>query len=141
MTVDYRATLPDKAACFRLFESTGWNDEDQLDEDEYFAGVRGSWHVVSAYEDERLVGLGRLISDGVVYALIVDLIVLPAYRGRGIGSGILRRLLERCQASDIRNIQLFAAQGMAGFYRRHGFVERPVDAPGMRLLPQAPGRA
>jgi hypothetical protein len=33
------------------------------------------------------------------------------------------------------DIQLFCAQGKGEFYRRHGFVSRPMDAPGMQFKP------
>ncbi len=133
MQIRYCTTLPAKAEYFRLFESAGWNADYGLTEDDLFESLRLSWYQVSAYEGDELVGFGRVISDGVLHALIVDLIVLPAYQGRDIGRTILASLVERCQASRIRDIQLFCARGKAGFYRKCGFVERPLDAPGMEL--------
>ena len=79
----------------------------------------------------RSAGFGRIVSDGVVHALIADLIVLPAYQRRGIGSEILRRLLDQCRTHEIHTVQLFCASGKAGFYEKHGFVRRADDAPGM----------
>ena len=35
---------------------------------------------------------------------------------------------------DIRVIWLFAAEGKSAFYKKFGFLERPVDAPGMQML-------
>jgi GNAT superfamily N-acetyltransferase len=78
-------------------------------------------------------GFGRLICDGVMHALVLDLIVAPDRQGQGIGRTILRRLLERCDASGIRDVQLFCASGKQGFYRKMGFEARPDDAPGMQL--------
>jgi GNAT superfamily N-acetyltransferase len=137
MALEYQTSLPGKAACFELFQSTGWNAGYQITEDQYFEAVRNSWHIVAAYDGEQLIGLGRVLSDGMVHALIVDMMVLPPYQGRGVGGEIMRRLLERCEARRIRDVQLFAAKGKAGFYKRLGFVERPADAPGMGLHPAA----
>jgi GNAT superfamily N-acetyltransferase len=78
-----------------------------------------------------LRGSGRVIADGVLHALIVDMIVLPSHQNRGIGRAILSRLVERCRAAGIRDIQLFCARGKSGFYERCGFIARPADAPGM----------
>lgn len=57
--------------------------------------IENSWYSISAYNKEELIGYGRVISDGVHHALIVDLIIAPKYQSKGIGSEILRRLLKK----------------------------------------------
>jgi GNAT superfamily N-acetyltransferase len=131
--VAYSSTRPDRDAFFGLFETTGWNASYELDADELIRAVDASWAVVSAHEGGRLVGFGRAICDGVVHALILDMIVAPDRRGLGIGTEILRRLTERCRAAGIRDIQLFCAKGKSGFYEKNGFTPRPGDAPGMEI--------
>jgi GNAT superfamily N-acetyltransferase len=133
MAVIYRRTLPERSEFFTLFEATGWNREYRLDDGQLFEAIQQSWYCISAYESDRLVGFGRVISDGVLHALIVDLIVLPTHQGRGIGRAVLAALVERCTSCAIRDVQLFCAQGKVGFYHKCGFVERPADAPGMEL--------
>ena len=132
--IEYRDTLPDKLQHARLFATTGWNDDYRLDADQLLEAIGGSWYAVSAYDGGELVGFGRLISDGVLHALVVDLIVLPERQGQGIGSAILRRLVERCVARGVRDVQLFCARGKRGFYEKMGFEARPADAPGMQLV-------
>ena len=127
----YRDDKPAPDAYAALFETTGWNARYQASMAELEQALAHSWHVVCAYEGERLVGIGRTVSDGVLYAMIYDMIVRPSHQGRGIGSAILTRLVAQCQEAGLRDIQLFSAQGKAGFYRRRGFVARPADAPGM----------
>jgi N-acetylglutamate synthase-like GNAT family acetyltransferase len=68
--------------------------------------------------------------------MIYDLIVIPSYRRRGIGSEILRRLIIKCQEAGIREVQLFSAAGKSAFYQKRKFEERPANAPGMRLRKQ-----
>ncbi len=89
--------------------------------------------MVSAFDDDRLVGFGRVVTDHVMHAMIFDMIILPEYQGRGIGTMILNRLVERCLALGIRDIQLFCARGKIGFYEKNGFEARADDAPGMQL--------
>ena len=132
-SISYRETLPAAADYAALFESTGWNRNYALTAEQLHQAIQASWYLVAAYDGERLVGSGRVLSDGVQHALIVDMIVLPDYQGQGIGSALLRRLLERCAAHGIRDVQLFCARDKSGFYEKFGFAPRPAAAPGMQL--------
>ncbi len=138
MRISYKNTLAEKDQFFNLFESTGWNEKYQLDRDQLCQALQHSWYSVSAYDGGHLVGFGRIISDGILHALIVEMIVLPSYQGQGIGNRILDELVTRCKANGIRDIQLFCAQGMTGFYEKHGFAKRPDDAPGMGIKYRLP---
>lgn len=131
--VSYKNTLPEKDQFFSLFESTGWNKTYRLDAEQLHQALQHSWCSVSAYDGDRLVGFGRVLSDGILHALVVELIVLPNYQGEGIGRRILSELVTRCKSSGIRDIQLFCAKGVTGFYEKQGFVKRPDDAPGMGI--------
>lgn len=44
---------------------------------------------MAAYDGSRLVGFGRVVSDRVLHAMIYDMIVLPGYQGKGIGTMVL----------------------------------------------------
>ncbi len=57
--------------------------------------LRGSDHVVLARleGDDRVVGFATAITDGVLAAFIPLLEVVPEYRGRGIGSELVRRII------------------------------------------------
>jgi GNAT superfamily N-acetyltransferase len=92
--IAYREQLPPLAAYHQLFESTGWNQGYRADPDALHRAISSSWYVLSAYENDDLVGFGRIISDGVLYALICDLIVKPSHQEQGIGSHFLEKLIE-----------------------------------------------
>lgn len=131
--IEYRETKPDARHYLALFETTGWNAVYKVGLDELSKALNNSWYVVTAYQRNELVGIGRVVSDGVLYAMIYDIIVKPSYQGMGIGTTILNKLIEKCRSAGVRDIQLFSAKGKAQFYSKRGFVERPADAPGMRL--------
>ena len=131
--ISYTNASPRKAEFAALFQSTGWNEEYGLSADQLHEALGASWYMIASYHKDHLVGFGRVISDGLLHAFIVELIVLPEYQGLGIGGHMLNQLVTRCKASGIPDIQLFCAEGKAGFYEKHGFVRRPVDAPGMQL--------
>lgn len=70
------------------------------------------------YHDGRLIGAGRAVSDGVWRAAIYDIVVLPEYQGKGIGTQIMHRIVQEAQV-DV--VMLFAAPGKEAFYGRLGF--------------------
>ncbi len=131
MAITYSHEIPDVSSYAVLFDTTGWNQDYQASAQELQQAIAGSWQLLCAYDDGQLIGFGRVVSDGVLYAMIYDLIVHPDYQGQGVGSQLLTQLLELCRLAEIRSVQLFSARGKVGFYRKRGFVQRPDDAPGM----------
>lgn len=129
--IEYREQNPSLADFVRLFESAGWAVEP--DRERLERAIQSSWFAVCAFEGDRLVGMGRIVSDGFVHALIVDVIVTPEWQGRGLGAGVMRRLVARCEEAGIGQTQLFCARGKRGFYEGLGFRARPEEAPGMEL--------
>ena len=73
---------------------------------------------VFIYHDDRLIGFGRAISDGVYQAAIYDCAVLPEFQGKGIGKTIMDNILS--QVSHCNAI-LYASPGKEGFYQKQGF--------------------
>lgn len=134
--ITYTQTIPPKQKYWDLFQTTGWNDKYQATPETLIQTIVNSSFYLSAYDGDQLVGFGRVLSDGCMHAMIFDLIIIPPYQGRGIGSEILTKLVEKCLSMGIGDIQLFSAKGKAGFYEKHGFVIRPEDAPGMEYSPE-----
>jgi GNAT superfamily N-acetyltransferase len=132
--VIYKEEQPDINSYMELFNTTGWNTEYKLSIDEMKKALNNSWYMVSAYSEDRLVGFGRVVTDGVIHAMIYEMIVLPESQRKGIGKQILKMLVGKCLQNNIRDIQLFCAKGKKEFYIRNGFVSRPYDAPGMQYV-------
>lgn len=130
-TIDFTSELPPADKFYDLFLSTGWNDEYKLKKDELYSAMNASWFSISAYDGDRLIGFGRIVSDGVLHAMIYEMIVDPDYQQKRIGEEILAGLLIKCFEHKIRDIQLFCAKEKKAFYEKYGFVVRPEDAPGM----------
>jgi ribosomal protein S18 acetylase RimI-like enzyme len=129
--IRFAAASPPADQFWTLFQTTGWNEEYRLSRNELLKAVSQSWYCVGAYDLDKLVGFGRIVSDGILHAMIYDLIVLPSHQGCGIGTRILDMLIMKCREKEIRDIQLFCAQGKQRFYEKRGFISRPENAPGM----------
>ena len=114
-----------------LRQSAGWP---VVNAEQAQAGIIGSAFIVSAKDNKKTVGVGRLIWDGGDAALIKDVLVLPEYQGMGIGTHITEQLLaflkNRMKPGWSVSVDLMAAIGKEGFYEKFGFVSRPRDRRG-----------
>lgn len=71
---------------------------------------------ITAYEGETLVGCLRILTDGCFFGTITELLVLPGYQGRGIGSCLLQLAREHTPT-----LLYFGAQpGLERFYEKNG---------------------
>jgi ribosomal protein S18 acetylase RimI-like enzyme len=84
-----------------------------------------SQHVVFARDDggraDRLIGMGRLLSDGVCNAYLLDVWTSSDYRRRGIGTSMVRRLMDQVPGQHV-GLQTSDAQD---FYASLGFAPQP----------------
>ena len=95
--------------------------------EEYEASSRRSHAVLFARDGDRFVGNARLLSDGVCNAYLVDVWTASAYRRRGIGSEMVRRLLATVPG---QHVALFT-EDMRPFYER---LEFAVEHEGMSTV-------
>lgn len=75
-------------------------------------------HVIARDGNGDIIGTARMLADGHIGRMAV----LPAWRGRGVGSALLRALLEEARQRGIEHPFLHAQTSATGFYRRHGFA-------------------
>jgi len=88
--------------------------------DEHLNILHGSDLAVLAIDPEtdRVVGFVTALTDGVQAAFIPFLEVLPEFQGRGVGTELMRRLLDRLGA--IPCVDLTCDPEIQPFYRRMG---------------------
>lgn len=105
-----------------LYTSVGWtaytDDPAALEE-----GVRNSLLTLGAYEGMELVGLIRVVGDGQTIVYIQDILVKPEHQRKGIGTALIRAVLERF--NHVRQIILTTdnTPKTVSFYRAMGFAE------------------
>jgi len=80
-----------------------------------------SQHVVFARAGDHVVGMARLLSDGVCNAYLVDVWTLRSYRRQGIASSMIRHLMDQVPGQHI-GLQTDDAQEL---YRSLGFRQQP----------------
>lgn len=103
-----------------LYQAVGWTN--YTNQPQMLAQALS--HSLASYvarDDEKIVGLVRLIGDGFSSVFIQDLLVLPSYQRQGIGSSLMKQAL--ADYKDAYQVQLATdeSEKTLGFYRSLGF--------------------
>ena len=94
--------------------------------------VEGSQIRIGLLDDAGdLVGFARVITDYTFKAMIFDVIVADAHRGKGLGDRLIELVLEHPDLARVRHFELYCLPGIAPFYERHGFS---AEVGGVRLM-------
>ena len=114
-----------RADVLALYRAAGWfgmsDPAPELD-----AMIANSFAVSAAFDPAgRLVGMARALSDGVSDAYILDVVVDPAHRSRGIGREIVKRLADHLASCGVDWIVCVGVPGTEAFYRAAGAA--PMD--------------
>ncbi|HEY3956499.1 MAG TPA: GNAT family N-acetyltransferase [Streptosporangiaceae bacterium] len=80
-----------------------------------------SQHVAIARDGDRVVGMARLLSDGVCNAYLLDVWTQSAYRRQGIATRMVRLLMSRVPGQHIG----LQTDDAAAFYATLGFGPQP----------------
>jgi citrate lyase synthetase len=83
--------------------------------------VQASTDTVIAVCNDKVVGFGRLITDGVYYGSLWDIAVCPSVQGNGVGSQIVQALVGRAQFRGLYMVGLFTDSYNDVFYEKLGF--------------------
>lgn len=105
-----------------LYDSVGWSayttDSARLE-----AAISASLATVTARDDGKLIGLARLVGDGLTIVYLQDILVSPSHQRRGIGRALFQRVF--APYADVRQKVLITdgAKSQRKFYESMGFVE------------------
>lgn len=93
-----------------------------------------AYMVLCVRDDEKAIGVVRLLWDGGYIAFLSDVIVDPEYQGQGIGRKLVESCIQRLK-SDMKpgykvKLTLNSAKGKELFYEKFGFRVRPNEDAG-----------
>ena len=89
-----------------------------LDNDTQKKVFENSFVTIFIEADDKVIGVGRAISDGITHASIYNIAVRDEYRGHGIGKVIVDEILKRVEGC---NVTLYTAPKHIGLYEHWGF--------------------
>ena len=118
-----------------ITESVGWGKRENKIVAE---ALKNTLYSLCVYEEDNLIGYGRILGDKTIFLYIHDVIVIPEYQGQGIGTEIMINLLNKINEykkvnPDIRTY-LGASKGRESFYEKFGFISRPNEDLGAGMI-------
>lgn len=114
------ATNLDASQLLRLFHQAPWAKNRTLEDAK--AMLDHSDVVLCAWDGDRLVGFGRVLTDFVYRATIWDVIVDQTYQKQGIGTELVQRILNHPR---LKKVELFwLCTRRPGFYEKLGFSSK-----------------
>lgn len=100
-----------------LYKANEWSSANKPNQ--LYNGLLNSETLITAWDSNKLIGLGNAISDGYLTVYYPHLLVLPEYQGKGIGKMIFDKMQEKYR--DF-HMQMLTADGKAiEFYKKNGF--------------------
>lgn len=83
--------------------------------------LSNSLYVLSAWDANRLVGLIRIVGDGLTIIYIQDILVLNSYQNRGIATRLMDQILEEYKEVRQKVLLTEEAPNVRHFYEKNGF--------------------
>jgi predicted N-acetyltransferase YhbS len=79
--------------------------------------------VITAWDEAKLIGIARSLTDWVYVTYLSDLAVKKKYQGQGIGRELIKRTREACDPKAM--LLLLAAPAAEKYYPHIGFEHHP----------------
>ena len=104
-----------------LYQSVGWTAYTEKPELLQQA-VHNSLYVLGAFNHDQLIGLIRVVGDGLTIIYIQDLLVLPAYQNQGIGSTLINKVRKEFRHVRQQVLLTMEEPETRAFYEKNGFT-------------------
>lgn len=135
MQIEYIEKTPTATEFNMLTKLVGWGTRENNIVEE---ALKNTLYSLCVYDVDKLIGYGRIIGDKTIFLYIQDIIVIPEYQGKKIGTGIMNKLIEKINEykkinPEIRTY-LGASKGKGHFYEKFGFVSRPNEELGAGMI-------
>lgn len=111
----------DKSDLEKLYSSVGWaaytKNLEVLEQ-----AINHSLQVISAWNEDELVGLIRVIGDGFTIIYIQDILVHPSYQDKKIGTELMTKVLNNYPEVRQKVLLTEDAPDVRHFYEKFGFT-------------------
>lgn len=117
-----------------MIKSVGWKI---YSNEQVKKALKNTMYMVKITENDKIIGMGRVVGDYSIVCVLTDICVKPKYQGKGIGLRIvneLKKLIEMgVKEGEKMQIELTPTAGNEEFYKKAGFKYKPDVITGMYL--------
>lgn len=118
-----------------LTDKVGWGIRETTIVQE---ALNNTLYSISVYDNDKIIGFGRIIGDKTIFLYIHDVMVIPEYQDKNIGTQIMNKLISPINVYKQTNpnirTYLGASKGMEPFYEKFGFISRPNNDLGAGMI-------
>lgn len=120
--IHYQYLIFDEDAILNLYLDNEWTMYTK-NPASLFNGIKNSLYNYAAYENNKLVGLIRVVGDNNTIIYIQDILVLKDYQQLGIGTTLIQYVINKHK--NVRQICLMTGKSekQKVFYEKNGFKE------------------
>ncbi|MFO7881483.1 MAG: GNAT family N-acetyltransferase [Kosmotogaceae bacterium] len=122
MAIIYRKNIiPDSENVRHLYNDAGFTSYTR-DLDYLMKALKSSLFIITAWENDSLIGLARAVGDGKTIVYIQDILVLSSYRRKDIGTNLVKQIIS--EFPDVRQKVLLTDDKPENrrFYESLGFI-------------------
>ena len=104
-----------------LYASVGWTnytDNPEMLKNAYANSLK----ILGAYENEKLIGIIRVVGDGYSIIYIQDILIYPEYQHKGVGTALMKTVLEMYQQVYQKTLLTDNTEKTIRFYKSTGFM-------------------
>lgn len=74
------------------------------------------------YHDDKQIGFARVLTDFTVFAYIMDVFILPEYRGKGFSKQLMKAINEDPRLKSCK-VWMLKTRDAHGLYKQFGYTE------------------
>jgi len=136
LTLHLLPALPSPKLLREFRKDAGWDKDTDAMRSGLMPGSEVKWATVQA--GQKTVGIARLELARPQFCFVSELMVLKAYRGRGIGEWFMKQIELHCFETGIPRVLLQPKDDARAFYEKLDFVNDPLVAGFMKkdIAPQ-----
>lgn len=99
------------------------------------SGLKGTLFAVQLLFHGDPIGMGRVIGDGGCFYQVVDIAILPAHQGKGLGKRIMREIMKYVETHVPKSayVSLIADGQAQDLYAQFGFAPTAPRSVGMAI--------
>lgn len=120
--IEYKKLIFDEEQILNLYLDNEWYAYTQ-DPNTLYRGIKNSTDKIGAYDGDKLVGLIRSVSDKETICYIQDILVLQDYHRKGIGTNLMKLILDKYQGVRQINLATDQTEKQRAFYESLGFID------------------